>query len=65
MFIDVSRAMADENGQPCGELFQADGVHMNAAGYKLWAARLRPHLRLQASQPETRIHVLQGSGTRS
>ncbi len=47
VFVDVNRVMADENGQPRGELFQPDGVHMNAAGYKLWAAQLRPHLRPQ------------------
>jgi len=27
-----------------GELFQPDGLHLNAEGYKLWSDVLRPHL---------------------
>jgi lysophospholipase L1-like esterase len=51
VFVNVNEAMADKNGQPRRELFQADGIHMNAAGYKLWASQLRPHLRLQDDEP--------------
>ena len=51
VFVNVNEAMADKNGQPRRELFQTDGIHMNAAGYKLWASLLRPHLRFQGDQP--------------
>ena len=40
-FVDVNKAMADAEGQPRKELFQQDGIHMNAKGYAIWAARLR------------------------
>ena len=43
-FIDVSRAMLDEQGQPIGELFLADDLHMTAAGYELWTSIVRPRL---------------------
>ena len=51
VFVNVNEAMADKSGQPRRELFQADGIHMNAAGYKLWASLLRPHLRFHGDQP--------------
>jgi lysophospholipase L1-like esterase len=43
-FIDVSEAMLDEEGQPIGELFLADGLHMTPAGYALWTSIVRPRL---------------------
>ena len=43
-FIDVSEAMLDEQGQPIGELFLADGLHMTTAGYELWTSIVRPRL---------------------
>jgi len=43
-FIDVSQAMLDEQGQPRGDLFLADGLHMTAAGYRLWTSIVRPRL---------------------
>jgi lysophospholipase L1-like esterase len=43
-FIDVSAAMLDPQGQPNGELFGEDGLHMNAAGYELWTSIIRPRL---------------------
>jgi lysophospholipase L1-like esterase len=43
-FIDVSEAMLDQRGQPIGELFGEDGLHMNAAGYQLWASIVQPRL---------------------
>ena len=43
-FIDVSEAMLDEQGQPSGELFLADGLHMTTAGYELWTSIVRPRL---------------------
>jgi lysophospholipase L1-like esterase len=29
-------------GRPMARLFRADGLHFNAAGYRLLAARVRP-----------------------
>ena len=35
-FIDVVRPMLDTDGQPRGELFRDDRLHLNAEGYTLW-----------------------------
>lgn len=43
-FIDVSEAMLDEQGEPIGDLFAGDGLHMTAAGYELWTSIVRPRL---------------------
>jgi lysophospholipase L1-like esterase len=43
-FIDVSQAMFDEQGEPRGEFFLEDGLHMTAAGYELWTSIVRPRL---------------------
>lgn len=43
-FVDVYSGMVDSAGQPRGELFLADGLHMNAAGYALWTERVAPAL---------------------
>jgi len=44
VFLDVDKPMLGTDGKPRGELFQPDGLHLNAAGYKLWSDLLRPHL---------------------
>jgi lysophospholipase L1-like esterase len=36
--------MLDEQGQPKGELFLEDGLHMTAAGHQLWTSIIRPRL---------------------
>lgn len=43
-FIDVFTPMLDATGQPRAELFLADRLHMNAAGYALWREVIGPHL---------------------
>jgi len=43
-FVDVSEAMLDQQGEPIPELFTGDGLHMNAAGYQLWASIIQPRL---------------------
>lgn len=43
-YIDVFPPMLGADGKPRGELFREDGLHLNAAGYKLWAELLRPTL---------------------
>lgn len=44
-FIDVFTPMVDAAGNPRNELFQADALHLNSAGYKLWATVIGPHVR--------------------
>jgi lysophospholipase L1-like esterase len=44
-YIDVYSKMLDRDGRPRGELFQADSLHLNAAGYALWQGVIAGHLR--------------------
>ena len=44
-YIDVATPMLDASGQPRGELFVDDRLHMNAAGYAIWREALAPALR--------------------
>jgi lysophospholipase L1-like esterase len=44
-YIDVYSKMLDEKGRPRADLFQADALHLNAAGYALWKAAVAEHLR--------------------
>ena len=44
-YIDVYSPMVDAAGQPRGELFLPDRLHLNAAGYALWTAVVADHLR--------------------
>ena len=43
-FLDVATPMLDANGQPKADIFVADELHMNAAGYDLWRDAIRPAL---------------------
>lgn len=43
-FIDVFTPMLDANGQPRGELFREDRLHMNRTGYELWTRVVAPYL---------------------
>lgn len=43
-YIDVYKAMLNENGQPKEEIFLADQLHMNAEGYKIWKKIIEPYL---------------------
>ena len=42
IFVDVEPLMLGADGMPRGELFIADGLHMNAKGYELWASLIAP-----------------------
>jgi lysophospholipase L1-like esterase len=42
--IDVSHAMLDAEGELRRDLYDADPLHMNAAGYALWTSIVRPVL---------------------
>ena len=46
--IDVATPMLDANGQPRGDLFGPDGLHLNQAGYTLWRGIVRTALGLTA-----------------
>jgi lysophospholipase L1-like esterase len=41
-YVDVFTPMLNAAGQPRPELFVADSLHMNRAGYLLWRALLQP-----------------------
>ncbi len=45
LYVDIFTPMLGEDGKPRPELFQKDGLHLNAEGYKLWDSILAPHLR--------------------
>jgi lysophospholipase L1-like esterase len=46
-YIDVFTLMLNPSGGPRPELYQGDGLHMNPAGYALWAGQIRPWLDAQ------------------
>ncbi|WP_019988941.1 GDSL-type esterase/lipase family protein [Rudanella lutea] len=41
-FVDIVPVMIQANGEPKGELFKSDSLHMNTKGYELWGQVLRP-----------------------
>lgn len=43
-FVDVAAPMLDDRGNPRPELFGPDALHLNGAGYELWAKVLRTAL---------------------
>ena len=43
-FVDVFTPMLDESGAPRRELFRADALHLNAAGYALWRRVIGPYV---------------------
>ncbi|ACU07018.1 hypothetical protein FIC_00560 [Flavobacteriaceae bacterium 3519-10] len=44
-YIDITKAMAGKDGQPRNELFLEDQLHMTPEGYKIWAAKMAPHIK--------------------
>ncbi len=50
-FLDCASAMMGPDGQPRKELLREDGLHLNEAGYALWAGLLAP---LLGAPPATR-----------
>jgi lysophospholipase L1-like esterase len=51
IFVDVFTPMLKDSGEPREELFGPDGLHLNDAGYALWADVLGPVLD-SAQSPE-------------
>ncbi len=43
-FVDLGLCLLGAGGTPEPALFEADGLHLNAAGYRLWTERLRPRV---------------------
>ena len=43
-FIDIATPMLGEDGEPLPEIFVADNLHMNGAGYDIWRDAVRPIL---------------------
>jgi lysophospholipase L1-like esterase len=41
-YVDVFTPMLGPTGLPRSELFQSDGLHMNAQGYAIWRGLLQP-----------------------
>jgi lysophospholipase L1-like esterase len=43
-FIDVYHKMLNDNGTPINDIFIEDQLHMNAKGYHIWQAVIKPYL---------------------
>jgi lysophospholipase L1-like esterase len=43
-FVDVYHRMLDSHGSPLKNIFRADSLHMNAAGYAIWQKAIKPQL---------------------
>ena len=44
-YLDVAKPLLGDDGKPRRELFAKDGLHLNAKGYEIWSALLKPHLK--------------------
>lgn len=44
-YIDIYSRMLDAKGRPRAELFLADALHLNPAGYAIWKSAIVDHLR--------------------
>ncbi|HEY6179651.1 MAG TPA: GDSL-type esterase/lipase family protein, partial [Kofleriaceae bacterium] len=42
-WLDVNRLLADASGE-LDPRYSSDGLHLTAAGYRVWAGALRPYL---------------------
>ena len=49
-YIDVATPMLGQDSKPRTELFIKDGLHLNADGYKLWTAVVKPYLEPKPEQ---------------
>lgn len=45
LFVDLWSPMIDSNNEPKKEIYQADRLHINAEGYRIWRETLSPHIR--------------------
>ena len=44
-YIDITKAMNDENGKVRTDLYLEDMLHMKPEGYKIWAKIMYPYLK--------------------
>ena len=44
-YVDVFMPMLNEKGEPRGELFVEDRLHLNDEGYRVWKAEVDPYVR--------------------
>jgi lysophospholipase L1-like esterase len=51
IYIDIHSRMLGPDGRPRPELFGADMLHLNAAGYALWTQEVSHHLEALAATP--------------
>ena len=47
VYVDVATPMLARDGKPNPAIFQRDGLHLNAEGYRLWAAIVKPLIALK------------------
>jgi len=45
VFVDIWDKMLDEKGNPKGDIFLSDNLHMNEKGYKIWIEALNKELK--------------------
>ena len=43
-YVDAATPLLGDSGEPRPELFVADNLHLNDAGYAIWADLIAPHL---------------------
>jgi lysophospholipase L1-like esterase len=43
-FINVYSEMLGEDGKPLPDIYREDKLHMNANGYRIWTAIIKPYL---------------------
>jgi lysophospholipase L1-like esterase len=43
-FLDSHEGLLSAEGKPRSEILRADGLHLNARGYKEWTAILKPQI---------------------
>jgi len=55
-FIDVASSMVDQDAKPRQNLYQEDGLHLNADGYKLWTEIMLKHRDQIFNQDFRRAH---------
>jgi lysophospholipase L1-like esterase len=44
-YVDCATPLLESDGKPRKELYRADGLHLNAKGYEIWASILKEYVR--------------------
>lgn len=50
-YIDIYSRMLDTDGRPRADLYTADALHLNPAGYAVWKSAISPHLVIKLAPP--------------